>query len=181
MKKSDAFALAKNYLRTTLRTISKNKVYSGLNILGLALGIAAFLFILQYVWYERSYDKFHSNHEDLYRVRYQIFRGGNLEVDCAAAVPRVGPFMKEKMPEVRAYARAFPMSAVVTYEDTRYWEKRMHIADQSFLEIFDFPLVAGDVASFAEPNTAIISENVAQKYFKGADPLGRTLEIDGTW
>ncbi len=179
MNNSDAFALAKNYLRTTIRTISKNKVYSGLNILGLALGIAAFLFILQYVWYERSYDKFHSNHEDLYRVRYQIFRAGNLEVDCAAAVPRVGPFMKEKMPEVREYARAFPMSAVVTYEDTRYWEKRMHIADQSFLEIFDFPLVAGDVGSFAEPNTAVISEALAQKYFKGADPLGKTLEIDG--
>ncbi|MBX2877940.1 MAG: ABC transporter permease [Saprospiraceae bacterium] len=179
MKKSDAFALAKNYLRTTLRTISKNKVYSGLNILGLALGIAAFLFILQYVWYERSYDKFHSNYEDLYRVRYQIFRGGKLEVDCAAAVPRVGPFMKEKMPEVKAYARAYPISAVVTYEDTRYREKRMHIADQSFLEIFDFPLVAGDVASFADPNTAIISEQAAQKYFKGADPLGRVLEIDG--
>jgi len=179
MKKSDAFALAKNYLRTTIRTISKNKVYSGLNILGLALGIAAFLFILQYVWYERSYDKFHSNHEDLYRVRYQIFRGGKLEVDCAAAVPRVGPFMKEKMPEVKAYARAYPISAVVTYEDQRYWEKRMHIADQSFLEIFDFPLVAGDVSSFADPNTAIISEHLAEKYFKGADPLGRTLEIDG--
>ncbi len=179
MKKSDAFALAKNYLRTTLRTISKNKVYSGLNILGLALGIAAFLFILQYVWYERSYDKFHSNHEDLYRVRYQIFRAGNLEVDCAAAVPRVGPFMKEKMPEVREYARAFPMSAVVTYEDIRYYEKRMHIADKSFLEIFDFPLVSGNLASFADPNTAIISEHIATKYFKGADPLGRTLEIDG--
>lgn len=179
MKKNDAFALAKNYLRTTIRTISKNKVYSGLNILGLALGIAAFLFILQYVWYERSYDKFHSNHEDLYRVRYQIFRGGKLEVDCAAAVPRVGPFMKEKMPEVKEYARAYPISAVVTYEDQRYWEKRMHIADQSFLEVFDFPLVAGDVSSFAEPNTAIISEHLAEKYFKGADPLGRTLEIDG--
>ena len=179
MKNTDAFALAKNYLRTTFRTMSKNKVYSGLNILGLALGIAAFLFILQYVWYERSYDKFHSNHEDLYRVRYQIFRGGNLEVDCAAAVPRVGPFMKEKMPEVREYARAFPMSAVVTYEDVRYYEKRMHIADKSFLEIFDFPLVAGNLASFADPNTAIISEHLAEKYFKGADPLGRTLEIDG--
>ncbi len=181
MKEKDAFALAKNYLRTTIRTISKNKVYSGLNILGLALGIAAFLFILQYVWYERSYDKFHSNNEDLYRVRYQIFRGGKLEVDCAAAVPRVGPFMKEKMPEVIDYARAYPVSGVVTYENIRYWEKRMHIADQSFLEIFDFPLLVGDVSSFADPNTVIISEQTAEKYFKGRDPIGKTLEIDGEY
>lgn len=181
MKKSDAFALAKNYLRTTIRTISKNKVYSGLNILGLALGIAAFLFILQYVWYERSYDKFHTNHEDLYRVRYQIFRGGKLEVDCAAAVPRVGPFMKEKMPEVIDYARAFPTSGVVSFEDIRFWEKRMHIADPSFLEIFDFPLIKGSVSSFADPNTAIISEQTAQKYFKGEEALGKILEIDGEY
>ncbi|MCB0628602.1 MAG: ABC transporter permease [Saprospiraceae bacterium] len=181
MKKNDFFALAKNYLRTTLRTISKNKVYSALNIMGLALGIAACLFILQYVSYERSYDKFHSNHEDLYRVRYQIFREGKLEVDCAAAVPRVGPFMKEKMPEVVDYARAYPISGVVTYNNIQYWEKRMHIADRSFLEIFDFSLIAGDVASFDDPNTVIISESTAQKYFKGADPMGKTLEIDGEY
>lgn len=179
MQKNDVFALAKNYLRTTIRTISKNKVYSALNILGLALGIAACLFILQYVSYERSYDKFHSDHEDLYRVRYQIFREGNLEVDCAAAVPRVGPFMKEKMPEVIDYARAYPISGVVTHENVQYWEKRMHIADRSFLEIFDFPLLAGDVSSFAEPNTVIITEQTARKYFRDADPLGKTLEVDG--
>ncbi len=179
MKNNDAFALAKNYLRTTIRNISKNKVYSALNIMGLALGIAACLFILQYVSYERSFDKFHSNHEDLYRVRYQIFREGTLEVDCAAAVPRVGPFMKEKMPEVIDYARAFPISGVVTYENIQYWEKRMHIADRSFLEIFDFPLLAGNISTFAEPNTAIIAEHTAKKYFQDEDPLGKTLEIDG--
>ena len=67
MKQNDAFALAKNYLRTTIRNISKNKVYSALNIMGLALGIAACLFILQYVSYERSYDKFHTHNENLYR------------------------------------------------------------------------------------------------------------------
>ena len=177
--KNDAFALIKNYLRTTLRTISKNKVYTALNILGLALGIAACLFILQYVSYERSYDKFHSHHEDLYRVCYQVYRNGDLEVDCAAAVPRVGPFMKEKMPEVIDYARAFPMSGVVSYEKIEYREKRMHMADPSFLEIFDFPLVSGDASALSRPNTVVISETAARKYFREEEPLGKVLEMDG--
>ena len=89
--------------------------------------------------------------------------------------------MKEKMPEVIDYARAYPVSGVVTYENIRYWEKRMHIADQSFLEIFDFPLLVGDVSSFADPNTVIITEQTAEKYFKGRDPIGKTLEIDGEY
>ena len=141
------FALLGNYLRSTLRAIAKNKIYSAINIMGLALGIAACLFILQYVSFERSYDKFHVHHEDLFRVGYQIYRNGSLEVDCAAAVPRVGPFMKEKMPQVVDYARAYPLSDVVTYENVQYREERMHMADASFLEIFSFPLVAGNPSS----------------------------------
>ena len=177
--KNNPFTLLRNHLRSTLRSIAKNGVYSALNIFGLSLGIAACLFILQYVSYERSFDKFHRHHEDLYRVRYQIFRAGTLEVDCAAAVPRVGPFMKEKMTEVVDYARAFPFSGVVTYQDTRYREERMHMADQSFLRIFDFPLVEGDLDRFAEPNTLILTAEMAKKYFRGEDAVGKTLEIDG--
>ena len=177
--KTDARALLINYLQSTLRTISKNKVYSALNILGLALGIAACLFIMQYVSYERSFDKFHVHHDDLYRVSYQIHRGGNLEVDCAAAVPRVGPFMKEKMPEVIDFARAYPMSGVVSYENIQFREERMHMADPSFLEIFTFPLLSGEAGKLAEPNTVIISEHAATKYFRNSEPLGKILEIDG--
>ena len=177
--KTDAWALLRNYLRSTLRTISKNKVYSALNIMGLALGIAACLFILQYVSYERSYDKFHANHEDLYRVCYQVYRNGTLEVDCAAAVPRVGPFMKEKMSEVVDFARAYPMSGVVTYQNNQYREERMHMADPSFLKMFSFPLISGEVSALSNPNTVVISQNVAEKYFGNDEPLGKILEIDG--
>ena len=176
---SDVLALLRNYLRSTLRTISKNKVYMLLNILGLALGMAACLFILQYVSYERSYDTFHENYEDLYRVRYQIYRNNALEVDCAAAVPRVGPFMKEKMPEVVDFARAYPMSGVVAYENIQFREERMHMADPSFLEIFTFPLEEGDAQRLSEPYTVVISRSAADKYFKHDDPIGKRLKIDG--
>ena len=174
-----ARALLKNYFRSTFRSIAKNKVYSILNILGLALGIAACLFILQYVSYERSFDQFHEHREDLYRVRYQVYRGGSLEVDCAAAVPRVGPFMKEKMPEVVDYARVYPMSEVVSYQDIQFREERMHMTDPSFLKLFTFPLIEGNVEALKNPNTVIISQQVAEKYFRNEEPIGKILEVNG--
>ncbi len=177
--KTDAWALIRNYFRSTLRTISKNKVYSFLNIMGLALGIAACLFILQYVSYERSYDQFHEHKDDLFRVRYQIIRNGALEVDCAAAVPRVGPFMKEKMPEVIDFARVYPMSGVVTFNDVQFREERMFMSDPSFLRMFSFPLIEGSVDGLADPNKVVISKRAAQKYFSGEEAIGKMLEVDG--
>ena len=142
--RNNSIDMIRNYIKSTFRTLAKNRVYSFLNILGLAFGIAACLFIVQYVQYEYSYDKFHSKHEDIYRVRYQIFRGEDIQVDCAAAVPRVGPFMKESMPEVLEFARAFPMTAVFESNNQQYREKRVQIADPSFLDIFDYPLIHGE-------------------------------------
>lgn len=175
---SNSIPMVKNYVKTTFRTLAKNKVYSALNIMGLALGLAACLFILQYVDYEYSYDKFHSNHENLYRVRYKVFRGEELNIDCAAAVPRVGPFMKENMPEVIDFARAFPMEVVFKKENVAFREERVQIVDPSFLKIFDFPLIHGDVSSaLTEPNKIVITETVARKYFGKTDVIGQTLEL----
>ncbi|MEQ9424665.1 MAG: FtsX-like permease family protein [Cyclobacteriaceae bacterium] len=177
---NNSTAMLKNYIKITLRTLSKNKVYSGLNIMGLALGIAACLFILQYVSYERSYDKFHENHENLYRILYKVHQNGELNIDCAAAVPRVGPFMKENMKEVVDYARAYPQSGVITYNNINFREDRIHVVDPSFLKIFTFPLVTGDVNScLTEPNTVVISETAARKYFGEDDPIGKMISLDG--
>ena len=177
---NNTLALIRNYIKSTVRMMSKNRGYATLNILGLALGIAACLFILQYVSYEKSYDRFHTNHPDLYRVLYKVYRNGELNIDCAAAVPRVGPFMKEKMPEVIDFARVYPMSGVVTYQDIKFREDRMHMTDPSFLNIFTFPLLSGDTQSaLSEPNKVVISEHAARKYFGNDDPMGKFLEVDG--
>jgi len=175
-------AMIRNYIKITLRTISKNKVYTALNVMGLALGMAACIFIMQYVAYEQSYDKFHAHHENLYRIQYNFFREGELQFECAAAVPRVGPFMKENMPEVIDFARAFPVSMVVSYNNLNFREDRMHIADPSFLKIFSFPLVKGDLETcLKEPNTVVISETAARKYFGDEDPIGKMMRADGQY
>ncbi|MEM9936574.1 MAG: ABC transporter permease, partial [Bacteroidota bacterium] len=173
-------AMFRHYLLINWRNLLKNKGYSIINIGGLALGIAAVLFIMQYVSYERSYDKFHDEYENLYRIRYKLYQNDKLNVDCAAAVPRVGPFMKEKMPEVVDYARAFPTGGIVKYEDKEFREERMHIVDPSFLKIFNFPLVNGDpTTALNEPDKVIITESIARKYFGNEDPIGKVLKQDG--
>ncbi|MFK7951426.1 MAG: ABC transporter permease [Ekhidna sp.] len=175
---NNSTAMFKNYFKITLRTIGKNKVYSALNILGLALGISAFIFILQYVSYENSYDKFHSNHEDIYRIRYKVYNGEELNIDCAAAVPRVGPFMKEKMPEVIDFVRTFPMSGVMSRENIKFRENRIQIADPSFFTIFDFPLVQGDPKNaLNSPNQVVITESIAIKYFGSTDIIGEEIKF----
>lgn len=175
---NNSTAMFKNYFKITLRTIGKNKVYSALNILGLALGISAFIFILQYVTYENSYDKFHSNYEDLYRIRYKVYNGEELNIDCAAAVPRIGPFMKEKMPEVVDFARAYPMSGVMSRDNIKFRENRIQIADPSFLKIFDFTLLQGDPNNVLnEPNQVVITESTAKKYFGNTDVVGKEIEF----
>ena len=88
--------------------------------------------------------------------------------------------MKEKMPEVREYARAFPTGGVISFEDQKFREERIHIVDPSFLKIFSFPLISGEVeTALTEPNTVVISESIAQKYFGSQDPIGKMLRMDG--
>ena len=178
LTQNNSYPMVKNYVKTTFRTLAKNKVYSALNIMGLALGLAACLFIVQYVDYEYSYDKFHSNHENIYRVKYMVYRSGNLDIDCAAAVPRVGPFMKENMPEVEDFVRAFPMQEIFEKNNIQYRESRVQVVDPSFLTMFDYPLIHGDRESALEgPYKLVITETTAKKYFGKSDVVGETLKM----
>jgi putative ABC transport system permease protein len=103
-----------NYLLSFYRQASRNKVFTVLNLLGLSVGMAAFMLLLQYVVYERSFDSFHENSENIYRVRYDDYDNGRLAFACAAAVPAVGPAMKNNFPEVLEYSWAVPISGVLT-------------------------------------------------------------------
>ena len=97
-----------NYILAFLRQVSRNKVFTILNLLGLSVGMAAFMLLLQFVIYENSFDEFHHNSDQIYRVRYDAYRNGNRMFASAAAVPAVGPAMKNNFPEVLEYSWAFP-------------------------------------------------------------------------
>ena len=98
------------YILAFFRQAARNKVFTILNLLGLSVGMAAFMLLLQFVVYENSFDEFHQNSDNIYRIRYDGYRNGQRMFACAAAVPAVGPAMKNNFPEVFEYSWAFPLS-----------------------------------------------------------------------
>ena len=135
----------KNYLLTTFRSIVKRKGFTLLNILGLSIGLAASLLILQYVKDELSYDDFHEYAQDIYRVQYDRYRDGDLIFQCASVFNKVGPALKADYGEVENFCRIYIRygGGVIRYEDISIKEDNIFNADQSFFEMFSYPLVAG--------------------------------------
>lgn len=171
-----------SYFRTAFRSLLKNKAFSFLNILGLAIGMACCMVIFQYVTFEKSYDTFHSNNENLYRVQYNSYKDGITIFECAAAVPAVGKAMKENFPEIEDYAIAFPSAGVVSYGDINFREERVQLATPSWLTMFDWELIQGDIASALDgPKKMVLTESTARKYFGTEDPVGKSLKWSNGW
>ncbi len=179
--------MAKNYLLIALRNLLKNKVFSGINILGLAIGMAAFLLILQYVLFEHSYDEFHPKGDQVFRVKVDRYESGALKDRFAGVPSALGIAFKEEIPEVEGFSRFYSLdhqNLLVSHEadGTRksFNESGIYLADADFLDMFSFPLVAGDISSaLSEPNTVIVSKEVSDKYFESDDPLGKVISFSG--
>ena len=172
--------MLQNYLLATLRNLTKRKGFSILNILGLSIGLAASLLILQYVKDELSFDNFHKNGENIYRVKYNYFKDGARVFECATAFNNIGPALKADYPEVENICRLYLRygGGIVQHEDITMKETNVFIADQSFLEMFSFPIVAGDIhTALKEPNTAVIEEATAKRYFGDQNPVGKRIRF----
>ena len=169
-----------NNLKIAYRNFLRRKAYSFLNILGLAIGMACSLLILQYVAHEFSYDRFHDDSSNIYRVRYDFYRNGERVFKSATAFPKVGPAMLDEFPEVKNYARLYLRygGGVVRYNDKSIFENNVFQADQSFFDIFSYKLLKGDRSTvLKEPNTAVISEETAVKYFGEENPIGKRIKF----
>ena len=159
------------------------------NILGLAIGMAACFFIFLYVHFELSYDRFNKNADHLYRVNISYSGSFSNLAPMAANHPAVGPAMKTDFPEVIDFARVvtpsiFGGASTITYTDaktntTTFNEDKIYFADASFLTLFSFPFIKGDPAkALAEANTIVISNSAAKKYFGKENPMGKTLSMN---
>lgn len=170
--------MLKNYLLTTLRAVSKRKGFTLLNVFGLAIGIAASLLILQYVKDELSFDDFHTNGENIYRVEFDAYRDGKQIFKCATAFPKVAPMLKADFPEVEDATRLYLRygGGVVRYNEVAIKEDNLFQAEQNFFSIFSYPLLSG-VAKLDQPNTAIVEKQTARKYFGDADPVGKRIKF----
>lgn len=177
--------MIRNLLLTAFRNLKRNKFFSMLNILGLATGMAVFLLIAQYVKFERSYEDFVPNRDDIYRVKLESFSGSDLITASAENYPGVAPSMKDEFPEVVNYARLYNMgyknNVVITYRDAKpepiaFKQRGFLYADSGLLGMMGYKMIKGDPrTALAEPLTAVISEKYAKLYFKNEDPIGKTL------
>ncbi len=169
------------YLKSALRNITKNKFYSVLNISGLAIGIAAFVFIFLYVRAELTYDKYHEKASRIYRVESDFTISGKHDQFAIVPVP-MGPALKIEFPEVEQFCRFFNAgNEVFKYNDKEFYEERFYFADSTVFDIFTYTMIMGDPRkSLVEPNSIVITKSIAKKYFGSQNPMGEMIEGAGT-
>ncbi len=167
-----------NYLKIALRNITSNPLFSTINILGLAIGLACCIIITLYVQYELSFDKHWNNADRIHRVTRDFF--GN-DLQLVSVAPPIGPLLVEDFPEIEDMTRALRTGRVsFTYDDVQIQEEHMIIADPNFLEFFDLQNVQGDAYRALEhPDNIVMTERAAERYFGDDDALGKTLNIMG--
>jgi putative ABC transport system permease protein len=148
------------YFKIAFRNILRNKLFSFINILGLAAGITSFLLIFLFVKYERSYDTFYESSDRIFRLRYERSSAEGESVKFASCCPPAAIRIRELYPEVEQIARIFRYRATVIYGDRKYYEERMYFAESQIFKVFDFKFIAGDPASgIFDANCAFISES----------------------
>jgi putative ABC transport system permease protein len=171
--------MLKNYLTIAVRNIFRNRLFSTVNILGLAFGICSALLILLWVSDELKVDQFHQNIEQLYVVREnQQYTDGKLFTFSSTPGP-MAPFIKEKYPEIeRASRMTWPVNNLFQYKDKFFYEEGFYV-DQDFIEMFSFRFLSGDVkTALKDKNSLVISEKMAKKYFGEEEALGKLLTIN---
>ncbi|QEC52992.1 putative ABC transport system permease protein [Anseongella ginsenosidimutans] len=177
--------MLKNYFKIAIRSLVNQRGYFLINIAGLSVGITCCLLIFQYVAFEYSFDDFNENAPNLYRVNVTTVSSG----DDPNTTPTFGwamaPMMAQETPEVMRFARLHPEydNAIVsnpTQPAKAFEEEGVYYADPAFLQMFSYPLISGDPSlALTEPETIILSESVAKKYFGSKDPMGQTLDVRG--
>jgi putative ABC transport system permease protein len=170
-----------NYLRTALRNFRKNKFYTSLNIIGLAIGLVTCLMILLYVQDELSYDRFHTKADRIYRVNNEIRFGDNF-YDVAQTPALLGPEAVRQLPLVQQYTRLRPNgSFLVRKGETNVSENGVAFADSTLFEVFTLPMISGNPATaLKNPGSLVITESIARKYFDRTDVAGQKLLINDT-
>lgn len=163
--------MIKNYLKIAIKILTKNKIYSIISISSLSIGLAICILLLLYVQNELSYDRYHENADNIYRLC--------TETDSYQA-PQTAKFLDEKLPQIKKSARILPRdNMIVQYKEKRFNENWAAYVDADLLRIFSFKFKLGNAETALEsPATVVISEKIAQKYFGKEDPIGKVLKFD---
>jgi putative ABC transport system permease protein len=171
----------KNYLGVALRGLLGNKLFSFINLFGLAVGLASAILIGLYVANELSYDRFQPDAERLFRLSRDYYAfSGPTELRLAALAPRVAPQLKADFPEIEEFARTMHSGVgLIAHGELEFYEEGIHFADPALFQLLHFDWVAGSPDTvFSTPQEMIITESIARKYFGAGEALGQTLKIE---
>lgn len=173
--------MLKNYLLIALRNVLQYKTYTAINILGLAIGLACAILIYLWVKDELSFDRYHENAENIYRVYEKQYYTGNETFMVFATPEPLSKALKQDIPEIVNSTRLnlFWEKLLVRYEDKVFNETRGYAADQEALEIFTYPFIYGNPATaLSEPHSIVMTRSMAEKYFGNENPVGKSLNVN---
>ena len=168
--------MVKDNLRSLYRYIIRHKFYTLFNILGLATGLTATLLILFYIQDELSYDRHYANHERIYRLESTFIVNNNPDPYATFPIP-LGPALKNEIPEIEAITRIHVQGEMLMeYGDLKFYESGFVFADSTLFSVFSHPFIRGNPENcLREPNSIVLTESVALRYFGDEDPLGKVL------
>ena len=174
--------MIRNYFTVALRNLLRQPVYSLINIVGLAIGMAACMLIVLYIQDELSYDRYHPDAERIYRIVDDIESGGQT-IQTAGSPLSWAPALKRDYPEVEQFVRMRGTGSTWLFKvgESHFYEKKVVWAEATLFDLFDIPLAAGDPkTALAEPFSIVISEEMAAKYFGREEAMGQIMNVDNT-
>ena len=178
--------MLRNYLTLTIRSLRKRKLYSFINVLGLAIGMAVCLVIWRYVEFELSYDKFHKNAENIYRTTFTEY-GKNWKDNWFAEFGfGIGPALINEIPEIKNFARVHPLygeGTLISFltnngEQSLFHEESIYFADSSFLDMFTYEAINGELSTALDaPSSIVLTESISTRYFGATEAIGKSLHL----
>ncbi len=171
--------MLKNYLLIAYRNAAKNKLYAVINIAGLSIGLVCCIFIYLHVSEEMSYDSLQSAGDRIYRVIRQSTNEGEQSLVGVTAAQYAPALASDFEGQIQESCRVAPSQALLEYQGNRFVEKQFFLADPNFLEMFSLELEKGNVqTALAQPNSLVLTQETATKYFGDTDPMGQTITLD---
>lgn len=172
--------MVQNYLKMAWRVILKQRLHSSLNVIGLATGLATTLLLLLWIEDELGYDHFHPNHQHIIKMMLNITSDAQETQTYGWVAPPVADAIKREIPGVLQTTCSWEQTTIFNYNEVRDEEKGL-FADSAFLQVFHFPLVKGaPTAKFLAPNSILITQRLAEKYFGQDNPIGKIIQLDRT-
>ncbi|WP_373399328.1 ABC transporter permease [Algoriphagus halophilus] len=169
--------MIKNYFKIAIRNLSKNKLHTGINLIGLSLGLGVSILIFFFVQFEMNFDTFHSNAENTFRIkRFEMFEG---ELRSSFSTPIVSaPALQEEFPQIQNVTRMISGVAQAFLDETNTQSQEFLMVSPDFLKIFDFNLLQGDPSNvLGDKYGIVITEETAGRYFGETNPIGKSIRI----